>query len=195
MTKSPVFLQVFLLHAQTSKSMLVIMINFIAKTALLFLFAYVYAVNAGIYKGIDSQGNVYFTDQPSDDAVEYKPNTISVIDSSKSKSKQEVTEEKPAEFRYMKFDIVSPVPNQVIRNQPDIAISLQIDPPLNVEQGHNVWLLMDDKPIVKNSQSMSLQIGRVDRGAHKFQAQVKDSNGKVVARTRTTIAHIKYNTQ
>jgi len=168
------------------------MINLLFKSSLFFLFVYVFAVNAGIYRGVDSEGNVFYTDQPTADAVKFTPSAISVIDSRKASPKKETAEKEPAEFKYTKFDIVSPVQNQVIRNEPDISVSLQIAPPLNVEQGHNVWLLMDGNPLVKNSQSMSLQIGRVDRGAHKFQAQVKDSDGKIVARTRTTVAHVKY---
>jgi Domain of unknown function (DUF4124) len=169
------------------------MVNFIAKNLLIFLSVYACAVSAGIYRGVDADGNVFYTDQPSAGAVEYKPTTISVVDPLKANPKKETADKEPAEFKYTKFDIVSPVPNQVIRNESDISISLQIAPPLNVEEGHNVWLLMDNKPVVKNSQSMSLKIGRVDRGAHKFQAQVRDSDGKIIVRTRTTIAHVKYN--
>lgn len=152
------------------------------------------AVTAGaqIYKGVDSDGNVYFSDQPIEDSAKYTPQTISVVESSKAKPQEKTSEKKPAEFKYTRFDIVSPIQNEVIRNQQDASIALQIAPPLNVEQDHKVWLLMDGKPIVKDSQSMSLSIGRIDRGAHSFQAQVKDADGKIVARTRTTVAHFKY---
>ena len=180
------------MHAVKSKAMLVVMLNLIFKSLLLFLSVNASVVSAEIYRGTDSKGNVYYSDQPFDDAVVFEPASISVVDSSKVKPGKDDAEKEPAQFKYTKFDIVSPVPNQVIRNEPDISISLQISPPLNIKQGHNVWLLMDGKPLVKKSQSMSLKIGRVDRGAHKFQAQVKDADGKIVARTRTTVAHIKY---
>ena len=175
--------------------MLVGMKNLIIRISPLLLILAIYAVNADIYKGVDSDGNVYFSDRPIENSELYTPNAISVLKAGKAKPKEAVAENASPDFKYTKFDIVDPVPNQVIRNQPDIAISLQIAPPLNVEQGHNVWLLMDGKPIVRNSQNMSLQIGRVDRGAHRFQAQVKDESGKVVARTRAVVAHVKYNTQ
>jgi hypothetical protein len=175
--------------------MLGVMKNLIIRVSPLLLILAIYAVNAAIYKGVDSDGNVYFSDQPIENSEPYKPNAISVVESSKVKPKEEAVDTKSPDFKYTKFDIVDPLPNQVIRNEPNISISLQIAPQLNVEQGHKVWLLMDGKPIVRNSQKMSLQIGRVDRGAHKFQAQVKDKSGKIVARTRTVIAHVKYNAQ
>lgn len=160
----------------------------IKKRFLLVLFVYaaanVTAVSADIYKGTDSKGNVYFSDQPTSNSVEYTPHSISIVSSTKVKA-QDKKEAEVEKFEYTKFDIVSPVASQVIRNESDLSISLQIAPPLNVGQGHNIWLLMDGKPVVKDSQIMSLQVGRVDRGAHQFQAQVKDADGKIVARTRS----------
>lgn len=172
--------------------MLATMINLILKHLLVFLSVYVCTVSAEIYRGVDSKGNVFYSDQPFEAAEKFKPAAISIVDSSKAKPANDETKKDAADFKYTKFDIVSPVPDQVIRNEPDISVNLQIAPPLNVEQGHSVWLTMDGKPLVKNSQSMALKIGRVDRGAHQFQAQVKDGSGKIVARTRTTTAFIKY---
>lgn len=174
------------------KSYALVMNNFIDKCFLIFLFVSIPAVNAAIYKGIDSDGNVYFSDQPSENAKAFTPSAISVVDSARAKPEKDSVEKDPAAFKYTKFDIVSPLPNQIVRNQSELSVSLQISPPLNIEQDHKVWLLMDGKPVVKNSQSMSLQIGRVDRGAHIFQAQVRNPGGKIIARTRTTVVHVKH---
>ncbi len=168
------------------------MVNLISKSLLILLSVHASVVYAEIYRGTDSKGNVYYSDQPFADAEKFKPSAISIVDSSKAKSVSEDADKEPAEFKYTRFDIVSPVPNQVIRNETDITVNLQIAPPLNIEQGHSIWLLMDGKPLVKKSQKMSLGTGRVERGAHTFQAQVKDSDGKIVARTRAVIAHVKY---
>lgn len=168
-----------------------VMINIISKCFLMFLMVTIPAVNAAIYKGIDSDGNVFFSDQPFENAEAFTPSAISVVDSALAKLEKDVAEKEPTQFKYTKFDIVSPLPNQVVRNQSDISVSLQIAPPLNIGLGHKVWLLMDGKPVVKNSQSMSLQVGLVDRGAHIFQAQIREADGKIIARTRTTVVHVK----
>ena len=151
--------------------------------------------NGGIFKGTDDKGNVYYSDQPIEDSEKFTPQSISVVGSSKgaakTTAKAQSKEGEVESYKYAKFDIVDPLQNQVIRNQQNVSVSLQIEPPLNVKQNHKIWLLMDGKPIVKDSQVMALKVGKLNRGAHKFQAQVKDGNGKVVARTRTVVAHIK----
>ena len=160
--------------------------------SLLITFIFNFTVDAGLYKGLDDEGNIVYSDQPFDDAEEFTPPSLTIFDTPKTKAKKKaVEEEKTAEFKYTDFDIVSPKNNQTLWNEADPTISLQLKPALNTAEGHNIWLLMNGKPVVKNSQSLSLQIGRTDRGAHQLQAQVRDKQGKIVARTRTIVIHIK----
>ena len=146
---------------------------------------------AELYKGLDVEGNVVYSDEPFDDAEKFTPPPISVVDTPKAGTDEKVAEtEKPAEFKYMSFDIISPTSNQTIRNDPDVTVSLKLKPGLNTEENHNIWMLLDGKPVVKNTQSLTLQLGRLDRGAHQLQAQIRNKEGKIVVRTRTTIVFI-----
>ena len=70
-------------------------------------------------------------------------------------------------------------------------VSLKLSPTLSTTEGHTIWLLMDGKPIVKNSQSLLLQIGRSDRGQHSLQAQIRNKKGKVIKQTKAVTIHIK----
>ncbi|MFV2004285.1 MAG: hypothetical protein ACC650_03725 [Gammaproteobacteria bacterium] len=156
--------------------------------ALLFTFA----VNAEMYKGLDDEGNVIYSDKPFDNSEKFTPPSLSIVDAPKIPPKEEVIEEeKPAETKYTAFSIVSPTNNETIWNEPQLIVSVRLKPALNTVQGHNIWLLMDDKPLVKNSKSLSLPIGRADRGEHKLQAQIKNKKGKIIKRTKTVTVHIK----
>jgi len=149
--------------------------------------------DAALYKGVDSEGNVVYSDTSFDDAEKFTPPPISIMDALKVEPKKEVvTEEKPAEFKYTRFDIVSPKNNQTIWNEPELTVSMKLTPALNSEQGHKIWLLMDGRPVIKNSKSTSLQIGRVERGAHQLQGQVRDKEGKIVVRTRAIVMFIQH---
>ena len=164
----------------------------IFKSFLLSLLVYAVTVDAGLYKGLDDEGNVVYSDQPFENAQKFTPPSLTVVNSPKAEIKKEVLEEeKTAEFKYTDFDIVSPKDNQTIWNEPDLGVTVQLKPALNTAEGHTVWLMMDKKPLVKNSQSMSLTIGRSDRGAHQLQAQVRDKEGKVILRSRVIVVHIK----
>jgi len=152
------------------------------------------ASNAGLYKGLDEEGNVTYSDKPFENSEQFTPPALTVVDAPKVPAKEEVVEEeeeKPAETKYATFSISAPVNDQTIWNEPDLMVSLKLSPALNIAEGHTTWLLMDGKPIVKNSQSLLLQIGRSDRGQHTLQAQVRNKKGKIIKRTKTVTIHIK----
>jgi len=182
----------FLLRLTSSKAMLLFMKNIIFKSLLIAALMFAFTVNAGFYKGLDEEGNVVYSDKPFENSEIITPPAITVMEAPKIKPKEDaVEEEKPAEFKYTQFDIVAPVNDQVIWNEPDLIVNVRLTPNLNVDENHSIWLLMDGKPLVKNSQSLSLPIGRSDRGAHQLQAQVRNKEGKIIVRTRTIIVHIK----
>ncbi len=144
---------------------------------------------ATLYKGVDAQGNMVFSDTPFENSEKFTPPPISVMDKPKSAVKNVAEEKKPAEFKYMSFGIVSPANNATIRNA-DVQVSLSLKPGLNAAKDHSIWVLVNDQPVIKNSYSLSLSLGGLNRGAHKLQAQVRDPSGKIVLRTRTNIIHV-----
>lgn len=172
-------------------TMLVVMKNTLLNSLLILTLIGSCSANAALYKGLDSEGNVVYSDKPFDDAEKFTPPPISVMDARKVDSEKEAaTEEKPAEFKYTSFDIISPANNQTIRNDPDVTVSLKLKPGLNTEENHNIWMLVDGKPVVKNTQSLTVQLGRLDRGAHQLQAQIRNNEGAIIVRTRPTVVFI-----
>lgn len=152
-----------------------------------------FTASAGLYKGLDEEGNVVYSDKPFANAEKFTPPIITIVDAPKIIPKKETTEEEvtAAETKYTKFSIASPVNDETIWNATQLTISLQIKPALDTTEGHTTWLLMDGKPIVKNSQSLALQIGRSDRGSHTLKAQVRNNKGKILKSTRSITIHIK----
>lgn len=172
--------------------MLVDMKNIISKSLLIPALMFSFTADAGLYKGLDEEGNVTYSDKPSANAEIIIPPPLTIVDAPKIKPKEEaVEEEAAAEYKYTSFSISSPKDQQTIWNEPDLAVSLQLKPALNAADGHNIWLLMDGKPLIKNSQSLLLQIGRSDRGEHQLQAQIRNKQGKIIKRSQTITVHIK----
>ncbi|VAW52262.1 hypothetical protein MNBD_GAMMA06-200 [hydrothermal vent metagenome] len=148
--------------------------------------------NAELYKGLDEEGNVVYSDKPFSNSKEFTAPAITVMDALKVPVKVEpVTEEKAKETKYTKFSITAPKNDESIWNSPQLTVSLKIKPALNAAEGHTIWLLMDGKPIVKKSRSLLLQIDQIDRGEHKLQAQVKNKKGKTIKSTKSVTVHIK----
>ncbi len=99
-------------------------------------------------------------------------------------------EEKPVEFKYINFDIVSPKNNQTIQNDNEVTVSLKIKPGLNTAENHSIWMLVNGKPVIKNTQSLSFKVEGLERGANELQAQIRDKNGKIVVRSRTAVIFV-----
>jgi hypothetical protein len=164
--------------------------NILSTCLMVFLWFYAATASSTLYKGLDADGNVTYSDTPFEDAERFVAPPISVVDAPEVGAEKKPEGDEPAEFKYTKFDIVSPVNKATIRNDPDINVSLSIKPGLNTEKEHSIWLLLDGKPVVDASQSLSLQLGRLDRGAHKLQAEIRDLTGKVVVKTSISIIFV-----
>ena len=182
----------FLLRSSESTAMLRHMKNFLLNSLLLSVTLFTFAASAQLYKGLDEEGHVVYSDQPFENSEKFTPASLSVINAPKAAPKKKAAAvEEPAEFKYTDFDITSPKNNETIWDAPQINIALRLEPDLNLAEGHTAWLLMDGKVVVKNNNSTSMQIGRTERGAHQLQAQVRDKEGKIVVRSRSIIIHIK----
>ncbi len=173
--------------------------------------------NAGVYKGVSSDGEVVYSDVPFRASAEFIAPPIAVLEMPDVILDKVLTEEavkakkteadkmaaaqaetgkkeilRQAEYPYTKFYIKSPKDKQSIWNNPELAVSLHLTPSLNNVKKHKIWLLLDGEPLVKNSISMSIPTGRLDRGEHKLQAQVRDSKGKLLIKTKTIVVYIHY---
>jgi hypothetical protein len=179
------------LQGGVSIAMLGDMKNILLNSLLIFSLIASHAASAGLYKGLDAEGNVVYSDTPFEEAEKFTPPPLSVMDKPKlAPSSKTDVEQKPAEFKYLSFDIVSPTNNQTIRNEPDVTVTLNLKPGLNSEEGHSIWMLVDGDPVIKKSQDLTLKLGRLERGAHKLQAQVRDQQGKIIVRTRESVVFI-----
>lgn len=172
--------------------MLVVMKMTSVKSLLIATTMFTFVTHAGLYKGLDDEGKVVYSDAPFDNAETITLPPLTVIDAPKVKVKDEAgKEEKPAETKYTRLAILSPQNDQVIWNEPNLNVTLQLKPDLNTAEGHSIWLIMDGNAVVKNSSSLSLQAGRADRGSHSLQAQVRNKNGSVLKQSPNITVHIK----
>ncbi|MCK5661977.1 MAG: DUF4124 domain-containing protein [Thiotrichaceae bacterium] len=174
--------------------MLISMKYILLKSLLVSTILFTAIADAQLYKGLDAEGNVVYSDQPFENAEKFTPASLSVVNIPKRAPKPGKVTADEAEvkaFKYTDFDIASPKNNETIWDNPQLAVTLRLKPDLNTEEEHTLWLLMDGKVIVKNSQSTTMQIGRLERGAHQLQAQVRDNAGKVMVRSRPVVVHIK----
>lgn len=164
------------------------------RLALLFLYWLLpVAVHAAVYKWVDEEGNVVYSDKPRAGATElnlpppsvYTPSTTPPA----AKAARKKGKEDSAGYRVL---IVSPQQDETIRdNTGAVTVQMVLEPSLNVEAGHQLALLLDGVKQTGDSIASVLQLQDVDRGSHTVQIQVEDADGNTLATSNAVTFHMK----
>ncbi len=171
---------------------------------LVLLLVFAPQVFAEVYKTIDENGNVVYTDrQPGPDASPMVLPGLSVISPQKpappviassdpptgTEAQQEVTSLRDLRRGYRDFAIVSPVQDQTIwgiGNEASIAWNTRY----RLQQGMYVLIYVDGAALPPTTASVST-IGKLDRGEHTVYAELIDARKRNIARTEPVTFHIK----
>lgn len=160
-------------------------IRYSRQMKLIFLLFFVFYANhifaETVYKTVDENGNIIFTDKPSENSEEIKLQELQTIKNPNpprlTTSPKESTLEK--ESLYKSILITNPADGSGLRsNNGSVSISVSLVPPLR--PGHKIIIAMDGNKVSAGSaESVSLQ--NVERGTHSLTASVIDGNGKKLA--------------
>ncbi len=142
-------------------------------------FSTVYAET--IYKIVDENGNVIFTDKATYDAEKIEVEDVQTIKqaplTSNASSKIKKNFSSSNEL-YQAFSVVKPANGEGYRNNAGtVNIQLSLQPSLI--RGHSVLIKLDGEQISKGT-SLSAKLTNMERGEHTLTAQVLSSNGKVI---------------
>lgn len=145
-----------------------------------------------IYKWVDENGQMNFSDIPRDGATEIElapaqtfsvPSAQSAATSSSATTRVAGSKEVAS---YEAMEIVNPATEETIWNTGgEVTVSVSLQPGL--QTGHQIRLYIDGKPLPNLApNSSSLQISEVPRGQHQLRAEVRDQNGEVLITAQPT---------
>lgn len=146
--------------------------------------------SAGVYKWVDANGAVHFSDVPQEGAEEVHiapPQTYSAPILPPITPRTEVLEA-PAE--YSAFTLAIPEPDANIWGDVGVVdVSFTSEPPLQIERGHKLVVSVDGQqgPAVTTS---SVTLENVERGSHQLQGQIVDSLGKAIITSQSITVHV-----
>ena len=154
--------------------------------SLLFVF-YVCCLGAEtVYKTVYEDGNIIFTDKPSEKSEEIKIQELDTI-KNPNPGKYKPSTKQLEEFKYKTLAVTKPENGASIRsNDGSVSISVSLEPGLR--GGHKLIISMDGKEVGSGS-SVSLQ--NVDRGTHSISASVIDGNGKTLISTSSSFSILR----
>lgn len=144
-----------------------------------------------IYRTVDEDGNVVFTDRPpSEDAepVELDPlTTVPAIETgTRPADEREEGDGEPAHPGYEGLEIVYPTADEAIRhNGGQVPFRLRLRPEgVELDEAHSVEILLDGS-VRGSGHSLTITVAPVDRGPHEVSARVVDAGGNVLAQSQT----------
>ena len=147
------------------------------------------AQSAEIYRWVDDQGNVVFSDQPPKDGAGTPPRklnlspiqTVPALTAPEAGERAAPVKEAQASVLYTEFRIIQPAADASIReNAGDVTLVMAISPPLNVQAGHQIHLYVDNQ-LIAQGETLSHTVQNMDRGTHTVSAQVKNTQGQTLA--------------
>lgn len=158
---------------------------------------------ADVYKSIDADGNVTYSDAPMNEQAEkidlpedhtdesltpaapteenvgQDANTITeTSEVSGEESANNTLLVKTPKKPYTKFAILSPVNGETIQNQPTIMVQITIDPQL--QEGDMIQVYLDGSPWGPPAHTNQFQFSRPDRGTHQISAKLLGDNNTVL---------------
>lgn len=132
-----------------------------------------------VYKTVDEDGNIIFTDKPSADSEEIKLKELQTIDNpNPAQYRPPSKKSKPIDESnvYKTLLITNPTDGSGIRNNAgNVTISVSLQPGLR--SGHSIVIKMDGKEI-SNGSATSASLSNIDRGSHNIDVSVVNSAGK-----------------
>ena len=154
--------------------------------------------DARIYRTVDENGNVVFTDVPPKDQAEtvelgqsnqYTPEAASGRTRANRDALAAEEEEAPQIISYEWVNIESPGDDEAIRNNAgNLTIVVGSSPTVDRSVGHSIEVLLDGQPQSASEDPLSLE--NVDRGTHTLVARIIDQDGEILATSNPVTFHM-----
>ncbi|MGR8948249.1 MAG: DUF4124 domain-containing protein [Gammaproteobacteria bacterium] len=161
--------------------------NFLAtlKTLGIFTFALLISTyaSAEVYRSVDADGNVTYSDTPHSGAEKIEVREPTIIPSTRSRIKLGSEKQPKQALPYTKIEIVSPSNEETLRNVQSVSVRGLLIPGLQTAYGHRVEILFNGSAIGEPGISLNATLNEVVRGAHTLQLRVVDRQGSEVARS------------
>ena len=152
------------------------------------------ATHAEVYKSINADGEVVYSDRPTQGAerVKMPPLPSYTPQPVRSLSHPATAVEFQQAFQYESFIISSPASDATIRNNlGTVEIDTLLAPALMTSLGHRIQYYLDGMAYGALSDSTMLTLSNVERGEHRLSASVVDTAGTVLITTTETTVYVK----
>jgi hypothetical protein len=148
------------------------------------------AAQATVYRWVDADGVVHFSDQPHQGASEIQvqePQTYSApkaapANNSGAAAAAAAAKAKASNFRYTNCSVGSPAPESDLTDADSVAVSVSLDPAPRPTDHISVYY--DGAPVAgSGGASTGFQISPLERGTHTLAVTVTDTTGAIMCQS------------
>lgn len=162
---------------------------------------------AAVYRSVDENGNVIFTDRPvpgvpaqeiiptsprqaAKPAKPPEPGAKGVAP--KVVSPPPAKAEPPVPTKYTDVTIRSPANDETVgQNDGRVSVDFSVVPPLRADIGHKVMALVDGIPLGAPTGASPLILENLDRGSHTLVLAVIDAKGAIIGSSKSITFHVQ----
>lgn len=149
------------------------------------------SVAATVYRWVDENGVVHFSDQPHENAEKIQlkaPQTYTPAKPPPVDVSSQAQPHQPSQT-YRSCTIASPQSEAAFANTSSVNAAVSVQPPL--KRGDAVVVMMDGQPVPGvPPDGGAFTISPVDRGSHTLQMQVVDSSGRAICQSPPVTFHV-----
>jgi len=162
-------------------------------------------LQAQVYRSVDKNGNVIYSDVESDNAEEViidlapsytAPTVISPSSNGENGSTyedeptEENLEDKVITIPKYQVTIISPAQNESFQNPEMITVTANILPVLNAIRADKLLFKLDGKIIGSAQASTSITLTALERGSHILLVSIVDKTGTVIKKSKSVLFHV-----
>lgn len=177
------------------------------KYAWLIFLLFTASTQAEIYRSVDAEGNVVFTDEPTAGAekIDISPSTVISADDGITTGDAEAdailklspegeavaTEPEVDAIPNYQVRIIAPADDESIWvNNGNVTVSLIVEPQLSAERGDLIVLNVDGADTGIAQATTSFQLTNLSRGTHTVSASIIDTSGATLSTSGTVTFHL-----
>jgi len=136
-----------------------------------------------VYKSVDEDGNVIYTDVPVADGEKIQIKNVQPIKTAPVESTESSPDQEPQEKTYTRLEITSPKEgDSIYDNNGIINISLSVVPALRAREGDKLILHMDGQQIDESKRNQ-FNLNGIETGRHRFVVVIINKDEKELKRS------------
>jgi len=163
------------------------------KNVLMILLLFVGCAQADVYKSVDDQGGVIYSDQPSAAAKKM------VLPKLPTYTAPPLPPATPANARttrsvadYEAFSVSKPLDGSTLRsNLGVVQVELSLKPALKDVDRHRIQYYLDNEPYGPLVGALAITISNLERGTHTLSASIVDADNRELISAQPVTVHLK----